>query len=295
MSNKGIKRWILAARPKTLPAALAPVLVGGALSGQQIITKWWIWLLILVAALLIQIITNYVNDLCDYLKGADGPAREGPLRVTQAKLVTVPEMKRAIFILIILALASGLPLVWIGGWPILLIGVTALIFAALYTAGPYPLAYSPLSDPLVFIYFGPVAVAGVVYLLTGTFSPEALIAGVAMGAISTAILVVNNMRDIDSDTQVGKRTLAVRIGRRAASNQYALLLLIALLMPPLLIIYKPQAVTLWAIFILVIPVWRLWQKLLRARNGSDFNQILEGTGRFLLLYAVWFSVLWGVY
>jgi len=218
------ERWITAIRPATLPAAIAPVLVGTAAASREGLFHPLVFATTLGAALLIQIATNLSNDLFDFQRGADTPERMGPTRVTQSGLITPEQMRTAMFVSFGAAATGGLYLVAVGGWPIVIIGVLSIAAGISYTGGPWPLGYHGLGDLLVFVFFGLVAVTGTYYLQTQTLSAAAFFGAVPVGFLVTAILVVNNLRDIDTDLRAGKLTLAVRIGDRATRLQYATLL-----------------------------------------------------------------------
>jgi 1,4-dihydroxy-2-naphthoate octaprenyltransferase len=223
--------WVLAARPRTLTAAAAPVLVGTGLAAHDGRMAALPATAALVGALLIQIGTNLANDYYDFVRGGDTDERVGPVRVTQAGLIAPEAVKRATALVLALAMVPGAYLVSVGGWPVLAIGVASLACAVLYTGGPYPLAYHGLGDVFVFVFFGLVAVGGTYWVQARAWPADALLAGTGVGALSTAILVVNNLRDIETDARAGKRTLAVRIGPAATRAEYALLLLVAALVP----------------------------------------------------------------
>ncbi len=221
-----LQAWVLASRPRTLTAAAAPVLLGtgmavgwGAFSPLPAAAA-------LAGALLIQIGTNLANDYYDHVRGGDTEERVGPLRVTQAGLVPPPTVKRATYLVLGLALVLGVYLVWVGGLPILVIGTASLVCAVAYTGGPFPLAYHGLGDLFVFLFFGLAAVGGTVWVQAFSFGPQVLLAGAGMGAMSTAILVVNNLRDLETDARAGKRTMAVRLGH--AGTKFELLFLLVM-------------------------------------------------------------------
>ncbi|MBN2491362.1 MAG: 1,4-dihydroxy-2-naphthoate polyprenyltransferase [Planctomycetes bacterium] len=220
-------RWVLACRPKTLSAAIAPVLVG---SGLAVLdgagARWVLALLALLAATAIQIAANLFNDAIDFRKGADTAARLGPMRITQSGLATPRQVLGAAGIASLAALALGVPLVAEGGWPIVIIGLVSLAFAYGYTGGPLPLAYLGLGDLFVIGFFGLVAVGGVFYLHTGTWNGNAAVAGLQIGCLAAAILAVNNLRDLESDGRSGRRTLPVRFGTRFGRREIATLSLL---------------------------------------------------------------------
>ncbi len=223
--------WVLAARPKTLIAAAAPVAVGTGLAANHDVLSWMPAIAALVGALLIQIGTNFANDYYDFVRGGDTEERVGPVRVTQAGILRPNAVKRGMVVVLAAAMLVGVYLVTVGGWPIVLIGLASVACAVLYTGGPFPLAYHGLGDVFVFVFFGLIAVGGTYYVQGLTWPPDALLAGVGLGALSTAILVVNNLRDIDTDERAGKRTLAVRVGSTGTKVQYVLLLAVAAVVP----------------------------------------------------------------
>src|SRR5215472_10332778 len=223
--------WLLAARPATLSASVVPVLVGTAVAAAHGAFRPPVFAAALVAAVLIQVGTNLANDYFDHVKGADTDARLGPPRATQSGLLTTASVRRGMIATFGLAAFIGIYLVAIGGIPILLLGVLSILAAVLYTGGPWPLGYHGLGDLTVFVFFGVGAVLGTAYLQLGAVTGDALVAAVPVGLVVTAILVVNNLRDLDTDRAVGKRTLAVRVGRSATRVEYVLLLLGAYLVP----------------------------------------------------------------
>jgi len=224
--------WIAGARLRTLPAAVGPVLAGGGLAWKDGGFAVAPFLAALGAALLIQIGTNFANDYSDFARGADTADRLGTPRVTQTGLLTAAAVRLGAAVSFALAVAVGVYLVVVGGWPVLWIGVGAIVLAVCYTGGPWPYGYHGLGDVAVLILFGPVAVAGTYYVQLSRWAPEALLAGLGAGALATAILVVNNLRDITTDAAAGKRTLAVRIGPSATRVQYSLLVAAAAAVPP---------------------------------------------------------------
>jgi len=281
--------WVEAARPKTLPASIVPVLTGAAIASSDKGISWFLLLMILLTALAIQLTTNFVNDLYDHLKGADNETRTGPTRATQAGLVSPEQMRNASLIAIASAFVLGSYLVWQGGWPILIIGLLSVVFAVAYTAGPLPLAYLGLGDIFVFIFFGPVAVAGTTYLFTGEYSPTAALAGCALGSISTGILTVNNLRDYESDKAALKKTLVVRFGRSFGKLEYLASLIFAAIIPPALYtkgLAGPWILAASASLLLSIPL------ILNVLKEQNLNETLAATGKLLVVFGLVFSVAW---
>lgn len=288
------RAWMLASRPATLPAAIVPVLVGAAIAVGQGQFRVGPFLGALVASLLIQIGTNFANDLFDFQKGADTHERLGPRRVTQSGLIPPDAVKRAMILTFTAAAVIGLYLIVVGGLPILIIGVLSIISAVAYTGGPWPLGYHGLGEVFVFLFFGLVAVTGTYYLQTGTVTPLALWASVPVGLLCTAILVVNNVRDIDTDRRAGKRTLAVRIGRPATRALYTACLVVSYLITLglwLLGPLTPLALLPWVTLPLAVPLIRtVWTQT----AGPPLNGVLKGTGRLHLVFGLLFaiSLLW---
>ncbi|MHA2503332.1 MAG: 1,4-dihydroxy-2-naphthoate polyprenyltransferase [Candidatus Kariarchaeaceae archaeon] len=281
--------WLMAIRPKTLPAALGPVLVGAGF-GLQLGTFRPIPVIIaIIGALLLQILSNLGNDYFDYKSGHDTPDRVGPTRVMASGLLSVKEVKRGILINIVLAMLSGLYLVLIGGVPILVIGLVSILFALLYSGGPYPLSSHGLGDLFVFIFFGIVAVNGTYYVQALQWDAEVLVGSLAMGFLITAILVVNNYRDIETDEVTNKRTLAVRMGPHTTRTYYLVLLIFAYATPlAMVIIFGYSVFTLLPLLSLPLAV-----SLIRDLNtllGPALNKVLGGTARLSLIYAVLFFV-----
>ena len=217
-----MKHWIKAARLRTLPAAIAPVIIGCAIAYKGQAFHLLAAAMAMLGAILIQIGTNFANDYFDFVKGADNEERVGPPRATQAGLITPKAMKKAFIITFALVIPIVLYLSYRGGWPLILLGGISILSGILYTGGPKPLGYIGLGDVFVLIFFGPVAVAGTEYVQSLNISHEAVLAGFASGLISTAILVVNNLRDKEGDAKVGKNTLAVRFGATFVRLEYSL-------------------------------------------------------------------------
>ena len=280
--------WLLAARPKTLPAAAAPVVVGTAVAISEDVFSSWPALAALAGALLIQIGTNFANDVFDYKKGADTTERLGPTRVTQAGLLTPGAVMAGMVVAFGLAALVGLYLILVGGWPVVLIGVLSILSGLAYTGGPFPLGYNGLGDLFVFIFFGLIAVCGTYYVQALTVSAAAIWASVPMGLLATAILVVNNLRDIDTDRAAGKKTMAVRFGARGAQIEYSLLVGVSYAVP--LLMWLTDVATPWVMLSwLSLPLVRNLLDLVMNERGRALNQALAGTARLELVYAILFS------
>ena len=284
--------WYLAIRPKTLWAAISPVIIGSAMAYGE--GKFHLLSAVLagMAAVLIQIGTNFANDYFDFVHGADHKDRLGPLRVTQAGLVKPQVMKLATILVFSLAFLLGIYLIWRGGWPIFFIGVLSILFGVLYTAGPYPLGYNGLGDIFVLIFFGIVAVGGTYYVQALEINLLVLLAGLSPGLFSMAILTVNNLRDVKSDMKAGKLTLAVRFGENFARWEYLASVLLACLIPILLFFFTGShlyALAASLVFVAAIPSIKT---VFEQKPGIIFNQVLATTGKLLLLYSLMFSLGW---
>jgi 1,4-dihydroxy-2-naphthoate octaprenyltransferase len=284
------RAWLLAARPATLPAAIVPVLVGSAAAFATGRFQGDVFVAALLGSLLIQIGTNFANDLFDFKKGADTADRLGPTRVTQSGLITPAEVQMAMIATFAAAVLVGAYLVWIGGWPIVVIGVLSILSGIAYTGGPWPLGYHGLGDLFVFVFFGLVAVMGTYYLHAGTVTPVALAASIPVGLICTAILVVNNLRDIDTDRLAGKHTLATRLGRTATRWEYILMLGVSYAVPPLL--WLTGNAQWWVLLPwLSLPLaWTLGRTVLSGAAGRALNPVLKQTGRLELIFGVLFAL-----
>ena len=285
------RAWILAARPATLPAAVVPVLVGTAAAlaeGAQF--HAFIFVMTLLCSSLIQIGTNFANDYSDFLKGADHEGRLGPVRVTQSGLISQDDVKRGIFVAFGLAVIIGAYLAWIGGWPIILIGVLSVISGLAYTGGPYPLGYHGLGDLFVFVFFGVVAVTGTAYLQAGHWGVLPFTLSIPVGLLVTNILVVNNLRDLPTDIVAGKRTLATRIGDRASRIQYALFAIAAYVIPSALGAIDPAR--RWMLLpLLTIPLGAsLIRQILGGVSGRELNPLLKRTGQLLLAFGALLAI-----
>lgn len=280
--------WLLAARPKTLPAAAVPVIVGTAVALSERVFSPGPALAALLAALLIQIGTNLANDVFDFKKGADTTARLGPVRVTQAGLLSPGQVLAGMWFTFGLAALIGVYLVLEGGWPIVIIGLLSIAAGMAYTGGPFSLGYNGLGDLFVFIFFGLVAVGGTYYVQAGLVSPAAWAAAVPVGLLAAAILVVNNLRDIDTDRAAGKKTLAVRFGARGVQMEYTLLVVGAYACP--LLMWLTGTSTVWVLLAwLSLPLTRPLFQLIWREKGRVLNQALAGTARLELVYGLLFS------
>ena len=281
--------WILASRPRTLPAALVPVMVGSALAIYQGIFFPAYSIIALLCSILIQIGTNFTNDLYDHLKGSDTKERKGPLRVLASGLISVKEMKWGIFLVFFTAFLLGLYLVYSVGLVILWIGILSIIAGLAYTAGPFPLAYNGLGDLFVFIFFGIVGTVGTYYLHAQQFTTLAFLISLPVGALITNILIVNNYRDIEEDKTAGKNTLAVLLGREFSRYEYVFFILISFFIPFLL--HFKYDFNIW-IFLpyITLPIAITLVKMIYALTGTQLNKTLELSAKFSAIYGLLLSI-----
>jgi 1,4-dihydroxy-2-naphthoate octaprenyltransferase len=284
-----LQTWLLAARPKTLPAAAAPVIVASAVALHESVFRVAPALAALGAALLIQIGTNLANDVFDFKRGADSSGRLGPLRVTQAGLLKPHQVMIGMGLTFCLAALLGVYLILEGGWPILVLGILSIASGIAYTGGPFPLGYNGLGDLFVFLFFGFGAVCGTYYVQAGTLSAAAVWTAIPMGALTTNILVVNNLRDIESDRAVGKRTLVVRLGVGGARIEYLVMLSLAYLAPFLMWLFS--GVTPWVLTACLSLPWVYAPlKAVMQEKGRILNKTLAETARHELVYSLTFSL-----
>ncbi len=289
MSEPRWQIWLAAARPRTLPAAVAPVLVGSALAWHDGRFDAAAAALCLAFALLVQVGTNFANDYFDFRHGADTAARVGPRRAVAAGLIAPATMQRATAITFATAFLSGLGLIHWGGPWLLAVGVASIVCGLAYTGGPWPLGYHGLGDVFVFVFFGLVAVGATYFVQAGRVSADALLAGAAVGLLTTNILVVNNYRDADTDAAAGKRTLVVRFGRRCARIQFMLSLQLALAVP--LVFFVRWHWAWWCLLPLALePMARGQVRRLRdSKSPGELIALLGDTGKLLALYALLFA------
>jgi 1,4-dihydroxy-2-naphthoate polyprenyltransferase len=284
-----VQVWTHAARPKTLVAGISPALIGSTIAISQGVFDATIFLFTLLTGMCIQIGTNLTNDYFDFIKGADTEERKGFMRVTQAGLVSPAAMKRAIFSLFLIATLCGCYLIWHGGAVIGIMLALYILLSVLYTAGPMPLAYLGLGDVLVLFLYGPAAVLITYYLQTNTLSNEAMLAGISPGALSMAILAVNNVRDIDEDRAANKKTLVVRFGRTFGKCQYFFAIILALV--PLLFFYEDHPFSLLAMLVL-LPALPLMRAMAGNQDPRLLNQLFGKTGQLLWLFTLLFCIGW---
>ena len=290
-----IKSVFIGIRPKTLSASIAPVLVGSAIAFKSSIGCCAndcfdinILLLTLLAAIFIQIGTNFANDVYDFIKGADNEERLGPLRAVQANLISIRSMKILTGVAFLLSIICGLPLVLVGGFPILIIGLLSIVSGYAYTAGPYPLGYNGWGDVFVFIFFGPIAVCGTFYLQLGYISVESIVSGVILGCLSVTLLCVNNIRDVASDKKAGKRTIAVRFGIKIVRVIFIMLFFVSYVLSGYLA-FSRNFININSFILLLILTTPLFIKICFDTfklKSKELNLVLVSVSIFISLFSI---------
>ncbi len=282
--------WAVAVRPRTLLVAISPVLVGATLGFERTGNiDWLAALLVLAAALLMQVITNMQNDVGYTVRGGDSSGtRTGLPRATAKGWLSVRHVRAGIVLMALLSLAVGLALVAYRGWPVLAIGTASLLAALAYMGGPRPIAYTPFGELTVFVFFGVIAVTGTDWVLTGSVGAVTVLASVAIGALAAAALAVNNHRDLAHDRLVGRSTFAVRFGERASTALYGVLLLGPFALLPLMALRTPAPALLLPLLLLPA-AWRLRGDFVRCPRGLAFNELLFRTFRLELWFAALLS------
>ncbi len=282
-----LEGWILVTKPRTLTAAIVPVLLGSALAYADGNMNWLSTTIALICSLLIQIATNIINDLYDFRKGADNEKRLGAKKALTAGLLTERQLVVATVVVMLAAFFLGLILVWRAGWVILVIGLASLFFAWAYTGGKYSLAYLGLGDVFVFLFFGLAAVCGTYYLHHYSFSLSSVVVATGAGAIAVNILGVNNLRDIPTDREVGKRTLAVRFGEGFARQMYYWVMFVSYTVPFVLALMGYGYAPLLALLSLPF-AFKQW-RIVAIERGKALNPALGGTAQLLFIYGVLLS------
>ncbi len=279
----------MAARPRTLPAAVAPVLVGTALAGFEHVFHPLRFVAALLGAVFIQVGTNLSNDYSDARRGADAEDRLGPVRVTAGGLVPPKQVLVATYVSFGLAVLAGAYLIAVAGWELLLVGAASILAGVAYTGGPRPYGYEGLGEVFVFLFFGIVAVAGSYFVQVTHLEWEAFALAVPVGLLAASILVVNNVRDIDSDRRAGKRTLAVRIGRHRTRILYAVIVYLAFLLAPITWIFGPLKPWLLLPWLTLPLAARVVRTVRNHTDGPSLNQALAQTGMLQLAFCILLS------
>jgi 1,4-dihydroxy-2-naphthoate octaprenyltransferase len=283
--------WLMAARPRTLPAAVAPVLVGTALADTEGTVHWLRFVAAMLGAVFIQVGTNLSNDYSDARRGADAEDRLGPVRVTAGGLVPPRQVLVATYVAFALAVLVGIYLVLTAGWQLLLVGAASILAGVLYTGGPRPYGYDGLGDLFVFLFFGVVAVSGSYFAQTSRMEWEALVLSVPVGLLAAALLMVNNTRDMETDRRAGKRTIAVRLGRGRARAIYASEVYSSFVLAQVPWIAGSDSLSPWLLLVfLAVPVAAPIVRTVRSRaDGPSLNDALARTGRLQLAFCVLLS------
>jgi 1,4-dihydroxy-2-naphthoate octaprenyltransferase len=278
--------WLMAARPRTLPAAVAPVLVGTALAATEETFKWLTFVAAMLGAVFIQVGTNLSNDYSDARRGADTEDRLGPVRVTAGGLVPPRQVLVATYVAFGMAVLAGAYLIATAGWELLLVGAASILAGVLYTGGPRPYGYECLGEVFVFLFFGVVAVTGSYFAQVERLTWEGFVLAVPVGLLAAAILVVNNVRDLETDRRAGKRTLAVRLGRPRARTLYAVMVYVAFVCAPLPWLLGSDELSAWLLLaLLALPVAVPVVRVVRTRSdGPSLNGALAGTGILQLAF-----------
>ena len=291
-ANKNLSKfqvWLLASRPKTLPAAVSPVIIGSAVAFAEHSFRFGPALAAFLGALLLQIGANLANDVFDYEKGADQHDRLGPMRVTQAGLLSPKDVKTGMWVTFALAAICGIYMTLVSGWFILLIGLLAILAAIAYTGGPFPYGYKGLGEIFVFIFFGFAAVCGTYYAQTNTISQLAVLSSIPVGLLIVAILVVNNVRDYESDKAANKRTLAVRFGLEWARQEFVSIVILAFVTVVLLSI--SDIATPWLLLTwLSLPLVFSTSSSVLNQRGKILNKTLASTGQLTLVFSLLYAV-----
>jgi len=285
----GVRIWLMAARIRTLPAAIAPVLVGTALAGWQHIFHPLRFVAALVGAIFIQVGTNLSNDYSDARRGADAEDRLGPVRVTAGGLVPPRQVLIATYVSFGVAVLAGVYLVVVAGWQLLLVGGASILAGVLYTGGPKPYGYEGLGELFVFLFFGIVAVAGSYFVQVKHLDWKAFALAVPVGLLASAILVVNNFRDIDSDRRAGKRTLAVRLGRDKTRTMFAVIVYVAFLLAPVTWVFGPMRPWLLLPWLTLPLAAQIVREVRNRTDGPSLNQALAHTGMLQLAFCTLLS------
>ena len=277
-------------RPRTLPVSVGPVLVGTAVAFSAGSLRVGPAIAAGLGALLLQIGSNFANDVFDFEKGADTETRIGPPRAAQMGLLSASELKRGMLAVFVLATLCGVYLAWVAGPVILLVGAISIAAAVAYTGGPWPLGYHGLGDLAVFVFFGVVAVVGTTFVQTAAINPIAVVAAFPVGALATAILVVNNLRDVDADRLVGKKTLAVRIGRRGVRFEWAALVGASYLTTFVVMIAMRESAWVLLPWLSAPRALSLWRVIRSSDDGSALNEALAGTAQLGFLFSLLFAL-----
>lgn len=287
-----MKNWILASRPRTLTAIFGPIMIGSAIAYKSGQFSPLVFIITLLAGIGIQVGTNFANDYFDFIKGADTPDRIGPTRAVAAGLIAPARMLRAVLITFGATIALSLYLTYVGGWPILVLALCSVILGFLYTAGPYPIAYQGLGEFFVILFFGIIATVGTTYLQTGVMIRNASIAGLGPGFLSTALLVVNNLRDADQDLHVGKKTLIVRFGKAFGKIELTACLLIPAFLPIYFVAAKAAHPVLLLSSLYASTSFPLIKNIFTTKSAEHYARYFPFIGKLIFGYSLLFALGW---
>lgn len=287
-----INVWVQAARPWTLGVAISPILMGTIIAHTESGIHWLAALAALLGGVFIQIGTNLANDYFDFKKGADTASRVGPQRVTQSGLIAPETVKKGFIACFGISFLLGIYLVYLGGWPIVAIGLVSLLMGVIYTGGPFPLAYHGLAELPAFLFFGPIACATTTYVQTGSWSTSSLIAGVSAGFFSVALLSINNLRDYQEDRKVGKHTLIAIFGRRFGVGEYGFSILTATLLPLVLIFMAPDHAMVGITAITSLMAIHALRITVHYKESSELYAVLKMTSKLQIIFTVIFLISW---
>jgi len=290
----GIKLWVQAARPWTLGVAVSPVLMGTVIAHTEGGIQWLAAVAALLGGILIQIGTNLANDYFDFKKGADSGSRIGPQRVTQAGLIAPGTVRNGFLTCFVLAFLIGIYLVFLGGWPIVIIGLISLFLGLIYTGGPFSLAYNGLAELPAFLFFGPIACAATTYVQTGIWSSASIIVGSSAGFFSMALLTINNLRDYQEDRKVGKQTLIALFGRRFGILEYSLSVMTATLAPLVLSFLYPERYMVSITAITAFMAVHIVRITAQHREPKELLSVLKMTAKLQAIFTVIFMITWVV-
>ncbi len=297
MSSKtrpGLNVWVQAARPWTLGVAVSPVLMGIIIAHTEGGIHWLAAMAALLGGILIQIGTNLANDFFDFKKGADTETRIGPQRVTQSGLIAPTTVRNGFILCFGLAFLLGIYLVYLGGWPIVIIGLLSLFLGVVYTGGPFPLAYYGLAELPAFLFFGPIACSTTTYVQTGSWSTTAIIAGLSAGFFSVALLSINNLRDYKEDRKVGKRTLIAIFGRRFGVAEYGFSILTATLLPLVLMYVAPSHSMIGITAFTSLMALHALRSTIRFKEAVELLAVLKMTAKLQIIFTFFFLITWVV-
>jgi len=292
LNKASIKLWVQAARPWTLGVAVSPVLMGTVIAHTESGIKWPAALTALLGGIFIQIGTNLANDYFDFKKGADTETRVGPQRVTQSGLMAPETVRNGFIASFTLAFLLGIYLVYLGGWPIVTIGLISLFLGVIYTGGPFPLAYNGLAELPAFLFFGPIACATTTYVQTFTWNTEAIIAGSSAGFFSVALLSINNLRDREEDQKVGKRTLIAMFGRRFGIIEYSASVLLATMLPLVLFFKAPDHAMVAITALTSLMALHAVRTTVQYRDPGELYAVLKMTSKLQIIFTVIFLITW---